>query len=121
MASSIGKPTFNLKDFLATSNGGRTLTEYQKNKTIYALGDPSDTLFYIVSGKVKLTVVSEHGKEAVIAVLGTSDFFGEGCLNGETKRLVTVSALSDCKIMQVGSSRVDLQACKLEYSIVSPK
>ena len=74
------KPPFDPKVFLSKVNGGRAISEYRKDKIIFRQGDPSDAVFYIQSGKVKTTVVSEEGKEAVVALLGTGDFFGEGCL-----------------------------------------
>ena len=69
---------------------GRTLAKYQDQQIIYTQGDPADAVFYIASGSVKVTIVSEHGKEAVIAILGAGDFFGEGCLTDfrrKTRRL----------------------------------
>src|SRR5580700_7507328 len=80
--------------FLAKVNGGgRAISDYRKDQIVFRQGDPSDSVFYIQSGKVKKTVVSEQGKEAVVALLGPGDFFGEGCLAGEALRLSTVSAL----------------------------
>ena len=80
---------------------GRTLTAHRKNHPIFAQGDPADALFYIQKGKVKLTVVSRHGKEAIVAVLGPSDFFGEGCLAGQPRRMATASALVDSSIVRI--------------------
>jgi hypothetical protein len=78
-----GKPPFDPQVFLAKVNGGgRTISDYRKDQIVFRQGDPSDSVFYIQSGKVKKTVVSEQGKEAVVAVLGAGDFFGEGCLAG---------------------------------------
>ena len=77
---SKGKPLFDPKVFLSKVNGGRAIADYRKDQNIYTQGEPADSVFYIQSGKVKSTVVSEQGKEAVVAVLGTGDFFGEGCL-----------------------------------------
>src|SRR5260370_20989317 len=68
---------------------------------VYTQGDPADSAFFIQSGKVKKTVVSEQGKEAVVALLGTGDFFGEGCLSGQPLRLATVSAMTECVIVQI--------------------
>ena len=81
------KLPFDPKVFLAKVNGGRTISDYRKNQIVYSQGDPADSVFYIQKGKVKITVLSEQGKEAVVAVLGTGDFFGEGCLAGQTLRL----------------------------------
>ena len=101
-----GKLPFDPKAFLSKVNGGRTISEYRKNQVIYRQGDPADSVFYIRSGKVKKTVVSEQGKEAVIAVLGTGDFFGEGCLAGQVLRLGTVAALTECAIMRIPKAEI---------------
>jgi CRP/FNR family transcriptional regulator, cyclic AMP receptor protein len=95
------KLPFDPKAFLAKVNGGRAISEYRKDKTIFRQGDPSDAVFYIQSGKVKTTVVSEEGKEAVVALLGIGDFFGEGCLTGQPQRLSTVTALTECVIVRI--------------------
>src|ERR1700726_2549828 len=101
-----GKLPFDPKVFLSKVNGGRTISDYRKDQNVYRQGDPSDAVFYIQSGKVKKTVVSEEGKEAVIALLGTDDFFGEGCLAGEALRLATVSAMTNCVIVRI--AKVDI-------------
>ena len=73
-----GKPPFDPQVFLAKVNGGgRAISDYRKDQIVFRQGDPSDAVFYIQSGKVKTTVVSEQGKEAVVALLGTDDFFGD--------------------------------------------
>jgi CRP/FNR family transcriptional regulator, cyclic AMP receptor protein len=95
------KLPFDPKAFLSKVNGGRAISEYRKDKTIFRQGDPSDAVFYIQSGKVKTTVVSEQGKEAVVAILDTGDFFGEGCLTGQPQRLSTVTALTECVIVRI--------------------
>jgi CRP/FNR family cyclic AMP-dependent transcriptional regulator len=95
------KVPFDPQVFLSKVNGGRTVTDYRKNQIVYTQGEPSDSVFYIQSGKVKKTVVSEQGKEAVVALLGTGDFFGEGCLTGEQLRLATVSAMTECVIVRI--------------------
>jgi CRP/FNR family cyclic AMP-dependent transcriptional regulator len=95
------KLPFDPKAFLSKVNGGRAISEYRKDKTIFRQGDPSDAVFYIQSGKVKTTVVSEEGKEAVVAILDTGDFFGEGCLTGQPQRLSTVTALTECVIVRI--------------------
>src|ERR1700676_3914388 len=101
-----GKLPFNPKLFLSKVNGGRTISDYLKNQIGYTQGDPSDSVFFIQSGKVKKTVVSEQGKEAVVALLGTDDFFGEGCLAGETLRLATVSAMTKCVIARISKADI---------------
>ena len=97
---------FDPQAFLSKVNGGRAIAEYRKDKTIFRQGDPSDAVFYIQSGKVKTTVVSKEGKEAVVALLGTGDFFGEGCLTGQPQRLSTVSALTECVIVRISKTDI---------------
>ena len=97
---------FDPQAFLSKVNGGRAIAEYRKDKTIFRQGDPSDAVFYIQSGKVKTTVVSEEGKEAVVAILDTGDFFGEGCLTGQPQRLSTVSALTECVIVRISKTDI---------------
>ena len=95
------KISFDPKAFLSKVNGGRAISDYRKDQIVYRQGDPADSVFYIQSGKVKKTVLSEHGKEAVVALLGTGDFFGEGCLTGQLLRLATVSAMAECVIVRI--------------------
>jgi CRP/FNR family transcriptional regulator, cyclic AMP receptor protein len=71
------KPPFNVATFLDTVDGGRSVSTYQKNKMVFLQGDPTDSVFYIQEGQVKVCVVSEHGKEAVVAIHAKGDFFGE--------------------------------------------
>jgi len=86
---------------LATVNGGRSISKYRRNQTVFSQGTPADAVFYILKGKVKVTVVSEQGKEAVVAVLGPDEFCGEGCLNGQPVRLATATAMTECEIMRL--------------------
>jgi len=90
------KPMFNPKSFLAKVGNGRTHTDYPKDQKVFSQGDAAQAIFYLQKGTVKLTVVSQQGKEAVIAILGSGDFFGEGCLAGQPQRLSTVTTLSEC-------------------------
>jgi len=73
----------------------------RKNKRLFSQGDPADAIFYIQSGKVKLTVISKQGKEAVVGILGANDFFGEGCLAGQSVRMSSASAMSACEVMRL--------------------
>jgi CRP-like cAMP-binding protein len=100
------KPPFDPQVFLSKVNGGRGISDYRKGQIVYRQGDLADAVFYIESGKVKKTVVSEQGKEAVIALLGTNDFFGEGCLTGQPLRLGTVSALTNCVIARISKADI---------------
>ena len=94
-------PPFDPKEFLATVNGGRTISAYRKDETVFAQGDAADSVFYIQKGKVKITVLSEQGKEAVVAMLGPDEFCGEGCLAGQPRRMATATAMTDCEIMRL--------------------
>ena len=82
------------------------MTSYRQKGTIFAQGDPADALFYIQEGKVKLTVVSQQGKEAVVALLGTGDFFGEGCLAGQLRRMAAATAMPECSLMRLEKQHV---------------
>ncbi|HLQ92026.1 MAG TPA: Crp/Fnr family transcriptional regulator [Xanthobacteraceae bacterium] len=94
------KPPFNVNKFLATVDGGRTISNCGKNQTIFWQGDAADSVFYIREGKVKVTVRSDQGKEAVVAIHGKGDFFGEGCLNGQLLRLASAVAMADSAILR---------------------
>jgi len=92
---------FDPNTFLSTVNGGRKIEPFSKKQTIFAQGDSSDAVFYIKEGKVKLTVVSEIGKEATIGILNEGAFFGEGCLTGQRLRLCSATAMTDCSVMRI--------------------
>src|SRR5436190_11853975 len=95
------KLKFDPKTFLATIGKGRSITEYPKDETLFAQGDPGDAIFYIQKGKVKLTVVSKNGKEVVIAIFGGGDFLGEACLATQPLRKARATAMSDCSVMRI--------------------
>ena len=95
------KPLFDPKIFLAKVGEGRTIAEYSKDQMVFSQGDPANAVFYIQKGKIKLTVVSNNGKEAIIATLGTGDFLGEGCLTAQPLRMATATAISDCSIVRL--------------------
>ena len=101
MAKNAKTAAFDPKVFLATVNGGRSISKYRMNQKVFSQGTPADAVFYIQKGKVKVTVVSEQGKEAVVAVLGPDEFCGEGCLNGQPVRLATATAMAECEIMRL--------------------
>jgi CRP-like cAMP-binding protein len=94
-------PPFDPKDFLSQVNGGRTISKFRKNQRVFSQGDAADAVFYIQKGKVKVTVISEQGKEAVVALLGKDEFFGEGCLAGQPLRIATVVSMTECEIMRI--------------------
>ena len=99
-----GKTSFDPKRFLAKVGEGKTITKYQKDQIVFAQGDIADAVYYIQKGKFKLTVISEQGKEAVIAILGPGQFFGEGCLNGHALRVATTTAMDGCVITRIDKS-----------------
>ena len=103
-----GKPkaAFDLRVFLSKTNGGRTVAEYDEGRLIFSQGDPADAIFYIQKGKVKLSVVSKQGKEAVVAILGPGEFFGEGCLAGQPIRMGSAAAMSAASIMKMEKAGV---------------
>jgi CRP/FNR family cyclic AMP-dependent transcriptional regulator len=95
------KLPFDPKIFLAKVGDGRMLADYRKNQKVFAQGDAADSIFYIQQGRVKLTVVSKQGKEAVIGILGAGDFFGEGSLSGRPLRMGAATAMSECAIVRL--------------------
>ena len=97
---------FNLDTFLTKIDKGKTMLTFRKKLVIFAQGDTADEVFYIQAGKVKLTVVSTHGKEAVVAILGPDEFSGEGCLAGQPRRMATAAAMTECEIMRLEKATV---------------
>jgi len=93
--------TFDSNVFLTKFSSGTSIIEYRANDRIFVQGDPADALLYIKEGKVKVSVVSKQGKEAVVAILKDGDFFGEGCLAGQQVRMATAVAISECSITKV--------------------
>lgn len=100
------KLPFDPKLFLSKVNGGRSTSDYRKNQIIYRQGDAADSVFYVQTGKAKVTVLSEQGKEAVVAVVGAGDFFGEGCLGGQILRLATVATLVESSITRITKAEI---------------
>ena len=101
MSSSKAR-TFDPKLFLAQTGLGRTILQYPRNKVIFAQGDPSNAVFYIQTGRVKLTVLSVHGKEATIALLGGGEFMGEGCIaSDQPLRPASATAITDCFVLRI--------------------
>jgi CRP/FNR family cyclic AMP-dependent transcriptional regulator len=92
---------FDPREFLSRVGEGRSLAEFQKDQRVFSQGDPADAIFYIQNGKIKLTVISSRGKEAVIGILSASDFFGEGCLAGQPRRMASATTLSDSSVMRI--------------------
>jgi len=102
------RPSFDSKSFLAKVGEGRSIGKYRKDRIVFAQGDPADSVFYIQKGRVKVTVLSEQGKEAVVAVLGPDEFCGEGCLAGQPRRIATAKAMTECEIMRLERSAIVL-------------
>jgi CRP-like cAMP-binding protein len=96
-----GKAVFDAQVFLANVGAGKVILEFQKNQNVFAQGDVADTVFYIQKGKVKVTVLSDQGKEAVVGILEPGQFFGEGSMNGHKLRISTATAMVDCVITAI--------------------
>jgi CRP/FNR family transcriptional regulator, cyclic AMP receptor protein len=92
---------FDPKAFLAIAGRGRTISRYRNNQVVFSLGEVADSVFYVSEGKVKLIVLSEQGKEAIVAILGPNQFCGEGCLAGQPRRMATAVAMTECEIMRL--------------------
>jgi CRP/FNR family transcriptional regulator, cyclic AMP receptor protein len=94
------KSAFDLKAFLSKIGDGHNATTFRKSHVVFSQGDDADAVFYIQKGSAKVTVVSQHGKEAIVAIIGANDFFGEGCLAGQKKRISSVRAMTDSMIIR---------------------
>jgi CRP/FNR family cyclic AMP-dependent transcriptional regulator len=99
-------PSFDPRSLLAKLGDGGTLGKYGNGQVVFSQGDPADAVFYIQKGKVKVTVVSEQGKEAVVALLGDDDFFGEACLAGQATRIATVAAMVESSIARIEKAAI---------------
>jgi CRP/FNR family transcriptional regulator, cyclic AMP receptor protein len=99
--SDTEKPPFDLQTYFAKVGEGKSILKFKKNDIIFSQGDAAETIFYIQKGRVKLNVLSEHGKEAAIAVMEAGQFFGEGCLNGHSVRVATTISLGDSVITSI--------------------
>ena len=93
--------TFDPKEFLAKVGEGKTILEFRKDEVVFAQGEVASTVFYIQKGRVKVVVISEQGKEAVVGILGPGQFFGEGCMNGHALRIATTTAMEECLITAI--------------------
>lgn len=98
------KGAFDPQAFLAMAGDGHAMTKFADRQTVFAQGDAADALFYIHKGKVKISVVSDQDKEAVVAILEKGHFFGEGCLVGQTQRMAAATAMTDCTIARLEKS-----------------
>jgi CRP/FNR family transcriptional regulator, cyclic AMP receptor protein len=95
------KPAFDVQVFLAKVGAGKSILQFKKGQNVFVQGDRADTVFYIQRGRIKLTVLSDHGKEAVVGILGPGQFFGEGCMNGHKLRISTTTAMESCIITAI--------------------
>jgi CRP/FNR family transcriptional regulator, cyclic AMP receptor protein len=102
------RPEFNPLAFLSTIGEGREMLSFQKKNTVFTQGDSTDGLYFIQKGKVRLSVVSERGKEATLAILGERDFFGESGLAGQLRRMTSATAITDCILLHVGKKAMML-------------
>ncbi len=95
------KEAFDPQVFLAIVGTGKTVSKYRKNQVVFTQGDAADTIYYLQTGKVKVVVVSEQGKEAVVGLIEAGQFFGEGCMNGHRVRISTTTALEPCLVTAI--------------------
>jgi len=101
MMAKTNQRAFDPKAFLANVGEGKTIVEYPKDQVVFAQGDPADTIYYIQKGRLKVVVISEQGKEAVVGILEPGQFFGEGCMNGHAVRIATTTAMEACLVTAI--------------------
>src|SRR4051812_3476632 len=104
MPDQTNQAIFDPKEFLAKVGEGKTILEFRNEEVVFAQGDVADTIFYIQKGRVKVVVISEQGKEAVVGILEPGQFFGEGCMNGHSLRIATTTAIEPCLITAITKS-----------------
>ena len=107
---------FDPRKFLAKVGDGKTILTYRKNQIVFSQGEVADEVFYIQQGNIKLLVVSEQGKEAVVAILGPGHFFGEGCLNGHPLRIATARTVDECVITRLEKATMIATVQEPEFS-----
>ena len=101
MPTNTNQAIFDPKEFLAKVGEGKTILEFRRDEIVFAQGDMADTVFYIQKGRVKVVVISEQGKEAVVGILEPGQFFGEGCMNGHSLRIATTTAMEECLVTAI--------------------
>jgi CRP/FNR family cyclic AMP-dependent transcriptional regulator len=101
MANKTNQIPFDPKAFLANVGEGKTIVEYRKGQIVYTQGDDANAIFYIQKGRIKVVVISEQGKEAVVGILQPGQFFGEGCMNGHSLRIATTTAMEECLVTAI--------------------
>jgi CRP/FNR family transcriptional regulator, cyclic AMP receptor protein len=104
MASKSSTDDFDPQNFLAKVGEGKTISRFESDQVIFSQGEAADTVFYIQTGRVKVVVLSDQGKEAVVGILEAGQFFGEGCLNGHDLRIATTTAMEECLLTAIGKS-----------------
>ena len=112
--SSTKPAPFNVKKFLSQINGGKTSLTVRKKQMIFAQGDPADAVFYLQAGQVRLTVLSEQGKEAIIALLEAGAFLGEGALTGQQRCMSTARAEVDSTLIRIDKQALDSHVLRLK-------
>jgi CRP-like cAMP-binding protein len=105
-APKAARTRFNAERFFGTASKGRVLIALRERQVIFGQGDAADAVFYVRSGRVKVTVVSRQGKEAVVAILGKDEFVGEGCLIGQPRRLATATAMTPSEVVRVEKAEI---------------
>jgi CRP-like cAMP-binding protein len=100
----LAKDSFDIRTFLSQAGPGKALLKFDKNQHVYEQGDVSDTVSYLQKGRIKVTVLSDHGKEAVVGILAPGQFFGEGCLNGQKLRISTTTAMEHCVVITIAQT-----------------
>jgi CRP-like cAMP-binding protein len=93
--------TVDPKVFLANAGNGRSITKYRKNQIIFSQGKPADAVFHVQKGKVRVSVVSDRGKEAIVSILGPDEFFGEGCISGQALRIASVHTMTESIVVRI--------------------
>jgi CRP/FNR family cyclic AMP-dependent transcriptional regulator len=116
VATAKNKRDFDPHAFLATIGEGRKFVLFPEKKTIFRQGDTADAVFHVQTGKVKLTVVSKTGKEATIGILSDGDFFGEGSLAGQTLRMGSATAMTDCAVLRIDKKAM-MEALHREHEV----
>jgi len=101
MPDDTHQASFDPKEFLAKVGEGKTIVEFDKDQVVFAQGDAANAVFYIQKGRVKIVVISEQGKEAVVGILEPGQFFGEGCMNGHSLRIATATAMEECLVTAI--------------------
>ena len=101
MPNNTNQAIFDPKEFLARVGEGKTILEFRKDEIVFSQGDVADTVFYVQKGRVKVVVISEQGKEAVVGILEPGQFFGEGCMNGHSLRIATTTAMEECLVTAI--------------------